>query len=113
MNAAGHLTVGTIVALASAPSLVLISVVVFTSLLPDIDHPTSTLGKYNPFSSTSLMRHRGHCHSLFGIFILSLPFLYLSSVAYGFAVIGCMSHLFSDKVYSFMPRHSRFQLKLW
>lgn len=44
------------------------------ALLPDLDHPKSFLGKYNPF--TGLMKHRGFTHTILGCSVLALP-LYL------------------------------------
>ncbi|MBP2629257.1 MAG: hypothetical protein H6Q68_3968 [Firmicutes bacterium] len=71
--------------------------IIIGSLLPDIDHPKSILGRMNLFSG--LMTHRGFCHTLAGGFILSLPFLYINGAA-PYVYLGTISHLFGDRLQS-------------
>ncbi len=109
VGGAFSLAAGNVVPVTSASTALLAALV--GSLLPDIDHPKSTLGRYNPV--VGLMKHRGHTHSLIGIFILATPFLGLSNEAYLFGVIGGFSHLIADKMYSWLPGHKEFRLKIW
>lgn len=121
MNATGHMVVGTAFTVAigavlpnTIPDAQLAVVSIATiigSLSPDIDHPRSTLGRYNPL--VGLMRHRGHAHSVIGVLVLACPFIYVNKYAYGFAVIAGLSHLLADKFMSLLPGHSKFKLKLW
>lgn len=83
---------------------------IFGSLLPDLDHPGSTLGKKVPFISSPLSHlfgHRGFIHSpllclIIGVLLLSfyptIPATYKSiylGVTLGITV-GYASHLFLD-----------------
>lgn len=82
------------------------------SLLPDIDHPNSTFGRYNPF--TGLMKHRGKCHTIIGCMLLSSPFMLISLSAFWCVLYGAILHLVSDKVYSLTsPRRRKYAIKLW
>ena len=74
--------------------------VLFGSLLPDIDHPKSFLGRRIwPISKiiSFFSKHRGILHSLlFGIIICLLMFKFFNP-GYGIALfIGFFSHLLSD-----------------
>ena len=115
-NYTGHLVIGSIVAYFIAHSPVLFMAVLIGSLLPDIDQRNSTLGRYNPF--TPFMKHRGHCHSIVGLLIISIPFLLLTTDTikgtdmYYMVVIGGLSHLFGDKLSSAMKRQ-KFLIKIW
>ncbi len=71
--------------------------IVIGSLLPDIDHPKSILGRLNIFSG--LMTHRGFFHTLVGCVILSLPFLCIHGAAQ-YVYLGTISHLFGDRLQS-------------
>lgn len=110
-NCAGHLVCGALIACFFAHTPLQAVIVIFCSLLPDIDHPRSTLGKYNP--ATRFMKHRGHCHSLVGAGLLSLPFVVFGPHIYVLAIIGSVGHLLADKLASWLPKHRKFQLKLW
>lgn len=111
MNLYGHITLGVTVGVLAAHSPFELSFVLLGSLLPDIDHPSSTLGRYNPL--VSLMVHRGKCHSVIGCLLMSLPFLMLDVRFFVFVFIGTISHLMGDKLMSVLPRHKKFYLKLW
>jgi len=79
------------------------------SLLPDIDHPRSMLGRFNIFSSW--MTHRGFSHTLVGCFVLSLPFVYIHGAA-PYIFLGTISHIFGDRLQS--ARGNRmFKIKIW
>ena len=79
------------------------------SLLPDIDHPRSILGRFNIF--TSLMTHRGFCHTLVGCIVLSSPFTYIYGEA-PYVLLGTISHLFADRLQS-ANGNRMFRIKLW
>lgn len=82
------------------------------SLLPDIDHPRSVLGRMNLLSP--LFKHRGFTHTFFGCFIIVLPFAYLSFVSMVEVFLGCCTHLVADKIYSWLPgKRRKFILKLY
>jgi membrane-bound metal-dependent hydrolase YbcI (DUF457 family) len=85
--------------------------VLFGSLLPDIDHRNSTLGKCNPF--VGFMKHRGHCHSFIGILILSLLALPFGFYPFFMVLLGANLHLLGDKLNSYLPRKKQFILKTW
>jgi membrane-bound metal-dependent hydrolase YbcI (DUF457 family) len=75
---------------------------VIGSLLPDVDSPTSAIGRLVPFISVPLERRWGHrtvIHSLLalaGIAVLTAPLLFLSRTAYCALLIGYLSHLIAD-----------------
>jgi membrane-bound metal-dependent hydrolase YbcI (DUF457 family) len=106
-NIAGHLISGSIVGLLLAHSPVAFMSIIFGSLLPDIDHRKSTLGRFNVFAR--FMKHRGHTHSFIGAALISLPFALISPEAYGFALLGSAVHLIMDKLSSW----GKFRLKVW
>ena len=61
-------------------------------LLPDIDHPKSFIGKYNPLAG--FMKHRGFTHTVLGCAILSIPFIVIHAWLIVFS--GALSHIVSD-----------------
>ncbi len=76
-----------------------IGIVIFSSLLPDLDHPQSKLGRKFFLSKVfnMLFGHRGFFHAIWipiGVWlILSFGF----GISYGAAVfVGYFAHLFSD-----------------
>lgn len=83
------------------------------SLLPDIDHQKSFLGRYNPFAK--IMKHRGKTHTLLGCLLMSAPFWLISAQCFIFTMSGCLSHLIADKVYSMNPlkKRRKFKIKIW
>jgi len=76
------------------------------SLLPDIDHPESLIGRIFPFASKWLLRSYGHrtvTHSVFAIVLISitaLPFLLIpggsGSIWFLSIVLAYASHIFID-----------------
>jgi membrane-bound metal-dependent hydrolase YbcI (DUF457 family) len=111
MNGTGHLLTGIAVAVCITHDPIYIASLSIGSLLPDIDVKTSTLGRFNPF--VGFMVHRGHTHSIIGSLIVSAPFMLISPGAYTMAFTGSMVHLYGDKIYSWLPKHSKFKIKIW
>ena len=73
--------------------------VLFGSLLPDIDHPRSKLGRKVKFVSW-LFEHRGFTHSIYALILVALISNSLTSNlnnTYGL-LIGFMSHLVADSL---------------
>jgi len=64
------------------------------TILPDIDCPTSLLGKYNIFSYA--MDHRGFVHTIPGMALFVLPMFLLSNVAALGLMAGYLMHLIAD-----------------
>ena len=82
-----------------ANKYIFIGIVIFSSLLPDLDHPQSKLGRKFVFSRVFnvLFGHRGFFHAIWiplaAWLVLSMGF----GISYGSAVfIGYFAHLFSD-----------------
>lgn len=87
MTGKTHLTAGLVTALAFGMNAPQIALVAVGSILPDIDHSGSTLGKMiKPISRH--LRHRGVTHSL--LFLIAISFLspYLG--------IGVLTHILLD-----------------
>ncbi len=75
--------------------IIVILLLVFGSLLPDIDHSKSKVGRYFPIGY--FMKHRAwYTHSIIGAFLLSLPFLLIDKFYYILVAFGCLSHVFAD-----------------
>ena len=74
-----------------------ILIVVFSSLLPDIDSPTSKLGK-NWFSKTftAFFKHRGFVHTLFFALLGYVFLFYVWNFAAISFLIGYLVHLTLD-----------------
>lgn len=77
------------------------------AILPDIDHPKSTIGRFFPTTSAYIKKtfgHRSITHSFIGIIIVTVllytPLMYLGvSTQYGYwVVLGYISHLISDSL---------------
>jgi inner membrane protein len=115
MNFAGHVSLACatwmgfvtvahdgIEAALSFPSLSVLPVVIFGSLLPDIDHPDSTFGRrIRPVSTIlSLFTHRGITHSLWAVagMIYLLSIFDLSQLWIHALIIGYLSHLVGDAI---------------
>jgi membrane-bound metal-dependent hydrolase YbcI (DUF457 family) len=87
---------------------------VFGSLLPDIDHKRSILGRYNLFAHLRLCKHRGKCHTILGSLFLSLPFYVLGGIqGIIFTFVGSVGHLVADKLYSYGHKKKPFTIKVW
>lgn len=83
------------------------------SLLPDIDMRQSTLGRYNLLNRTRLFKHRGKCHSLLGIILLSFPFALLGWWSMFIVLYGALTHLLGDLIMGLFPGKRTFKLKIW
>lgn len=68
------------------------------SLLPDIDHPDSMLGKKIPIARLFNMEHRGWTHSLLGLGIFSAILALFSIGSVPGMALGYMLHLFADSM---------------
>ncbi len=72
------------------------------SLLPDVDSPTSAIGRLLPFISVPLEQRWGHrtvTHSFLALAcvgVAALPFLLLSWTIYVAILMGYLSHLIAD-----------------
>lgn len=109
-NVLGHLIIVSIVGILVAPSPLYMSAMIIGTLMPDIDHQDSTLGRYNPF--VGAMRHRGHCHSLVGAGLICLPFLFWGFQFYKYTVIGAIVHILADVLKSKLTERP-LPLKVW
>ncbi len=97
--------------------LLFMTIVLFGSIFPDIDHPESKLGRKAKIFSF-LFEHRGFFHSfIFLILVDIILFLFLKQyliLIYAFN-IGFISHLIADMVnhMGIMPLHpfSKFRIK--
>jgi len=111
MKATGHMVFGFCLgALITADPLYTI-IITAASPLPDIDHPYSFYGKYNP--AACLMKHRGHCHSIIGSIMLALPFIEFSINIFALVFIACIGHLVADRISSSFPGKWPFKIKVW
>jgi membrane-bound metal-dependent hydrolase YbcI (DUF457 family) len=114
-NAGTHLLIGFAVGAALAHSPLELGLVLFGSLLPDVDHPKSTLGKFNLFNRFGMFKHRGKCHTILGAAVLSLPF-FLVAGGWHYPLLvfaGALSHILGDKLASMFPNRSPFKIKVW
>ncbi len=81
-------------------SYIFFPLVLFFSLLPDIDHSKSYISRKFPIISAPIyffFKHRGFFHSIFPAIILFILFEYLHypSIAFGI-LIGYFAHLIGD-----------------
>lgn len=111
MKATGHMIFGFLLGAIITNDPLYTIIVTAASPIPDIDHPYSFYGKYNPFAR--IMTHRGHCHSIAGAVILALPFLMFNINVFVLVFIACVGHLMADRISSSFPGKWRFKLKLW
>jgi len=87
--------------------ILFMSVVLFSGLLPDIDHPKSKIGSKVKIIGW-LFEHRGFFHSLFMLIIASIIAFFISNKIYATAVfIGFLSHISIDAItkQGIMPLH--------
>ena len=111
MNATGHMAVGILAGACMIHSDAMsIAIVALASLVPDIDHPKSTLGRYNPLAK--FMKHRGFTHTFIGSALISLPIMYINAHICICVYAGCISHILADKLMSVLPGHRKFKLRL-
>jgi len=109
-----HLAFGFFLALVFLPVLsprnqiLFLAIVLISSLLPDIDHPKSKLGKHIKIIGF-LFEHRGFFHSLLflGIVYAVLFYFFQKNIYFIPFVIGYTSHLFLDGLtrQGIMPFH--------
>jgi len=79
-----------------ANQILFMTLVVLASILPDIDHPDSKLGKKVKIIGF-LFEHRGFFHSVFALVLFSFPVFYFLNPLYGLAVLaGYLSHMAID-----------------
>ena len=108
-NWAIHVIIGILFSMGFTTEQMDIFFVVIGSLLPDIDHHRSLLGRFNLLSP--FMTHRGFSHTLLGCICLSLPFLYIKGAA-PYVFLGAISHLFADRLQS-ATGNRMFKIKIW
>ena len=99
-----HLAFGTLIGILLLPIIkpnnvyLYFWVVLFASLLPDIDHNKSKFGRKVKIISF-LSKHRGILHSVFAILFFISPFYYLRYYEVALAIIiGYGSHLIGDMI---------------
>ncbi|WP_237715575.1 MULTISPECIES: metal-dependent hydrolase [Pelosinus] len=108
-NWAIHIIIGLFFSLEFAMQPMDILFIVIGSILPDIDHHRSMLGRLNIF--VGFMSHRGFCHTLLGCAVLSIPFLCIKGAA-PYVFLGGISHLFGDALQSIFGSKI-FKIKGW
>lgn len=96
--------------------IIILTCIVLGSLLPDIDHPGSKLGRY-AYPVSSVVQHRGFTHSLIAALILPLPAILISTRYYLPLVAGYLLHLLADTlnpsgVMWLYPYKRKYSLKL-
>lgn len=93
------LLIDTQLTLTPKQEIVMYSSAILGALMPDIDHPSSKIGKYNPLSYmiNKCFGHRTLTHSFIGLFIFNVIICMLNfkSLLLGFN-IGYISHLMLD-----------------
>lgn len=95
-NGLTHLFVGIGIGVLCKFGLVDISMVALGSLIPDIDHAKSVVGKVIPVAGIFNMQHRGWTHSLLGLIIfIAIIAIINTSLIMGFA-LGYVLHLLVD-----------------
>jgi len=110
-------SINTMTSLTPHEALVFYSSGMLGALLPDIDHPCSLLGQFNPFK----MHHRGGTHSLvlvWAILAWSLMLFHNPYLTVGLT-IGYLSHLLLDMCnpsgvplfYPYQKRYSIMRIK--
>ena len=114
LNYRQHVAVGTILGIATQYSTKLpmsgsllaypsyYGGVILGSLLPDIDHPKSYLGRQLPFISVPIFKlfgHRGFTHSLLSLSILGVAtakYWAVNPLLWGGLLLGYFSHILAD-----------------
>lgn len=80
-------------------NVITICLAIFFSILPDIDHPKSVIGRYLPFISYPLDKLAGHrtlTHSVLSLAIVSISLLILPLEYSSVIVVAFASHLILD-----------------
>jgi inner membrane protein len=108
MMARSHVVVGLVAWVAAAPLLQVtaidpgyLALAVAGSLLPDIDHPKSWVGRRTRPVSTaiaSMLGHRGVTHSALAVVVLAMLLMHVGfrHGAVGALAVGYLSHLAAD-----------------
>ncbi len=100
-----HMAIGLLVALLVAPlfttdqKTLFVGLVVFASLLPDIDHSGSKINRILPLTryAARFFRHRGVFHSIFPpLAVLGAAYYYDYFLIGQALAVGYISHLLSD-----------------
>jgi inner membrane protein len=98
-----------------ANQILFMALVMFASVLPDIDHPDSKIGK-NIKIIGFLFEHRGFFHSVFALVLFTFPVYYFfKSYTLGFAVLaGYAAHMIADCITTqgIMPLHPISRIKI-
>jgi inner membrane protein len=99
-----HLAFGLVVALVLLPifkpanNWIFVSLILFASLLPDIDHTESKFGRKVKIIGY-LFKHRGIFHSIFAVALFSYPFYHFGYVNIALPIlIGYVTHLVGDMI---------------
>jgi inner membrane protein len=69
-------------------------IALFATLLPDADHPKAPMGRFIPLHL--FCKHRGFTHSFEGMFLFSLPCLFISVNFWISFLFGYLVHLWMD-----------------
>ncbi|AEO93816.1 gp570 [Bacillus phage G] len=105
-------------------TLITLPLFLFGSILPDIDHPKSKLGRFNLLNrikvrkkgyrgqSVRLIKHRGKSHTILGIILLSSPFLLINYQSFEAVFLGSLSHILGDRFQALFTK-SKYKLRLW
>lgn len=86
-------------ALIPDPSLPVVGVAILSSLLPDIDHPRSIMGRLFLRAPAALLPHRGPTHSAAALLLVGLAVWQFLPADLAFAaVIGYGGHILADSL---------------
>jgi len=87
------LTAGALYFLIFPFNIIQLALILLGSILPDIDHPSSLLGRYNVMSP--IMEHRGFTHTiLFMVIVAYITHIYTPH--WRFMALGILIHLIGD-----------------
>lgn len=115
-------TIDTMIAGGSAGDVAALGLASIGALLPDIDHPGSTLGRLVPFISlplAAIVGHRGVTHSIIGIGAVLAAMGYWGAAWFVWPLgIGYVSHVAADMVTPsgcplLWPSRRSFSFNLW
>lgn len=113
-NYLGHLVVGAIIGMYMAKTPAEMAIIMLASLLPDIDTPTSTFGRFNPFARWGWMTHRGFTHTLTGGVVLALPWYFLfGGRVFLLVLVACYGHIVADWAIGLLPKKQRLEIRFW
>jgi membrane-bound metal-dependent hydrolase YbcI (DUF457 family) len=110
----GFLLAGVLHQMSMSVAVVDFGFLIIGSLLPDVDHRHSILGRFNLINRSKYCKHRGKCHTILGSLALSLPFFIIGGVRGLLMVfLGAFVHLVADKLYSFGKQRQPFAIRIW